>query len=175
MVIAGGARTRPGALQSHAQQRGAPPAPAAPAAAAAAEPAPRMADGHPDSVRRLVDRRRRRRGARHSGRGAGAVARAGARRRRPSPSLYNPAAAATPQEARRQGRPDAECIPTALGTLNVSMLRRRRRRADRRHAEVRRDADRDVPRVSDRSRLTAPHREEVPPVLSRRLGGPLGR
>jgi len=101
----------------NAQQRGA----AAPAAAPAAadEPAPKMADGHPDlsgvwwtggDV-----------GNRGYGGGRGRGARGG-----PPPatyqSLYNPATAEAAKKLADKDDPTLHCIPTAMGTLNVSMF-----------------------------------------------------
>ena len=111
-----------------AQQRGtgpatpaAPPAAAAPANTPAAEPAPRLPDGHPDlsgvwwggaDV-----------GAR-GGRGARGGARGGAARGTPAPaftSLYQPAAADRAKKMSDKDDPTLRCIPTAFGTLNVSL------------------------------------------------------
>ena len=88
----------------------------------AAEPAPRMADGHPDlsGVWWGGSDVGGARGA--GGRGAGG-ARGGARGT-PAPSftsLYNAAAAAKAKTLSDKDDPTLRCIPTAFGTLNVSM------------------------------------------------------
>ena len=98
-----------------AQQSGA----AAAGSAPAAEPAPRMADGHPDlsgvwwtggDV-----------GGRGYGGGRGRGAPAG-----PPPATYaslmNPATAAAAKKLADKDDPTLKCIPTAFGTLNVSMF-----------------------------------------------------
>ncbi len=100
-------------------QRGAAPSAATPANTPPAEPAPRMADGHPDlsgvwwtggDV-----------GGRGYGGGRGRGARGG-----PAPatynSLYTPEAAAAAKKLGDKDDPTLRCTPTALGTLNVSMF-----------------------------------------------------
>jgi hypothetical protein len=106
----------PNALR--AQQRGA--APAAPASAAAAEPAPRMPDGRPDLSGVWWT------GGDVGGRGYGGGRGRGGRGAGPAPptftGLYNPATAAAAKTLGDKDDPTLKCIPTALGTLNVSMF-----------------------------------------------------
>ena len=103
-----------------AQQRGAAAPPAAAAAPAAAEPTPRLPDGHPDlSGVWWGGGDVGGRGFRGGGRG-GRGARGG-----PAPptfeSLYQPAAAAKVKTLSDKDDPTLRCIPTAFGTLNVSL------------------------------------------------------
>jgi hypothetical protein len=97
-------------------------APATPPSAPAAEPAPRMPDGHPDLS-----------GVWWTGGDVGGRGYAGGRGRGgrgapggPPPQtftgLYNPATAAAAKKLGDKDDPTLKCVPTALGTLNVSLF-----------------------------------------------------
>jgi hypothetical protein len=104
-----------------AQQRGAPPAaPAAAPAPAPSEPAPKMADGHPDLSGVWWT------GGDVGNAGYGGGRGRGARAAGPPPatyqSLYNAATVEAAKKLADKDDPTLKCTPTAFGTLNVSMF-----------------------------------------------------
>jgi hypothetical protein len=103
-----------------AQQRGTPTP--TPASAPAGEAAPRMPDGHPDLSGVWWT------GGDVGGRGYGGGRGRGGRGAAGGPapatftSLYNPASADAAKKLGDKDDPTLKCIPTALGTLNVSLF-----------------------------------------------------
>jgi hypothetical protein len=99
-------------------------APAASASPTSPGPAPRMPDGHPDLSG--VWWRGSDIGGRPAGRGAGRGGPGGGRGAAQQPpyftSLYQPSAAAKAKTLADKDDPSLGCVPTAFGTLNVSLF-----------------------------------------------------
>jgi hypothetical protein len=125
LVIPGGLLALFAAVASGAEQRGTAPTSAAATTnpATAAEPAPKMADGHPDLSGVWWT------GGDVGGRGynssRGEAGRGGARggpAPQTFPGLYNSAAAEAAKKLSDKDDPTLKCTPTAFGTLNVSLF-----------------------------------------------------